>query len=339
VCVWLHAEALHSPWQSVSPRASSAARYACPAERALPRILVFDGYYTDKHYSIVDPAARRAYEVAASVPDNFGHDVVRAVDNYRRTGNDAAARCAVALLARAASQRAFTEAHLSPRKSRQGFYVQTWLCAGLSLAYLKVEGTEADTPAQHKQIALWLADIAERVRTFQNELAWIGTSSDGRNNHHYWAGLAVAAAGIVADRKDLFHWGLEAGRDGLRQITPEGTLPREMSRASMALHYHLFAAAPLVILAELGESNGVDFYSENDAALKRLVMRAASGLVDSTFFVSRTGVAQQPQDLANGGTIAWAAPFARRFPGPLLDDLLAKAPQSGDDMCGGIPPP
>jgi len=312
--------------------------YDCPRESALPRVLIFDGYYTDQHHSVVNPAARQSYELAASIPDKFGHEVVNAVDAWRGSGNSAAARCAIAMLSAAAGQRAFTEARLSAHRSRQGFYVQTWLCAGLSLAYLKVEGNPEDTPAQHKQIVAWLAEIADRVRTFQNELTMRDTG-DSRNNHHYWAGLAVAAAGIAADRRDLFHWGMEAGRVGLRQITAEGTLPLEMDRASMALHYHLFAAAPLVMLAELGEANGIDLYREDNGALQRLVMRAASGLADPSFFALKTGLDQKPQDLQSGATIAWAAPFARRFPSPLLSDLLARSSARGFYMIGGVPPP
>ncbi len=130
-----------------------------------------------------------------------------------------------------------------------------------------------------------------------------------------------------------------ARRDGLRQVTPEGTLPLEMERASMALHYHLFAAAALVLLAELAEFNGFDLYNENGGALRRLVLRAASGLADPPFFAKRTGVPQQPQDLGNAGIISWGRPFARRFPNPILDELLAKTPQKGYWMFGGVPPP
>ena len=244
----------------------------------------------------------------------------------------------VSTTTRTAGQRAFTEAHPSARGSRQGLYVQTWLCAGLALAYLKVEDTGIESSAQHDAISGWLAALGEHVEMFHNKLVSHG-SGDSRNNHHSWAGLAVAAAGIARNRRDLFTWGMEAGRDGIRQITAEGTLPLEMDRASMALHYHLFAAAALVLLAELGEANGVDLYNERDGALRRLVLRAASGLVDPSFFEKRTHVSQQPQDLASSGTISWAAPFARRFPNPILDALLAKAPQRGYWMFGGTPAP
>jgi poly(beta-D-mannuronate) lyase len=331
-------EPLHSPWQHVPIPQQESAPYDCPPERPLPRVLVFDGYYTDSHYSIKDAAAVAAYSAAVSVPEDFARNVVHAADNYRTTGSLAAGRCAITMLSSAAAQQAFTEPHLSARKSRQGFYVQTWLCAGLSLAYLKVEGTNAESPGQHEAITAWLAALGEHVENFQDRLVSRG-SGDSQNNHHYWAGLAVAAAGVARNRIDLFHWGIEAGRDGLRRITPDGTLPLEMDRRSMALHYHLFAAAPLVLLAELGQANGIDLYKECNGALRRLVLRAASGLEDPSFFEKQTGVAQQPQNLASAGTLAWAIPFSRRFPNPMLQALLAKAQKQSYWMFGGLPPP
>ncbi len=272
------------------------------------------------------------------MPESFARDVVRAADAYRTKGNEAAAACAGTLLATAAGQRAFTEPELGPHGDRQGYYVQTWLLAGLALAYLKVEGSTADTPEQHAAIADWLSKLAERVRKMHNELSARKTG-DSANNHHYWAGLAAAAGGIPANRRDLFDWGLNAGRVGLKQVMPDGTLPREMARASMASHYHLFAVAPLVLLAELGEANGVDLYAEDGGALERLAHRALLGLVNPSFYVERTGVAQAPQDPEGASTVGWVPPFQRRYPDPLVADLLAKAHNLSYWMYGGIAPP
>jgi poly(beta-D-mannuronate) lyase len=122
------------------------------------------------------------------------------------------------------------------------------------------------------------------------------------------------------------------------QITPEGTLPLEMARRSLALHYHLFAAAPLVTIAELAAANGVDLYAVDHHALARLVYRAASGLQDPSFFARQAGVAQQPAP-PDAYAIAWAIPFARRFPDAQLNALIARLPSRSILFLGGIPPP
>ena len=78
-------------------------------------------------------------------------------------------------------------------------------------------------------------------------------SSDAWNNHRYWAGLAVCAAGITRNDTREFHFGMDALNAGVDEIGPTGALPRELERAAMALHYHLYALAPLIMLAELAK--------------------------------------------------------------------------------------
>jgi alginate lyase len=90
---------------------------------------------------------------------------------------------------------------------------------------------------------------------------------------------------------------MDAYRDGVRQITPEGTLPLEMNRAARALHYHLYALAPLVMLAEFGEANSINLYAERNFAIKRLVARCISGLQDHSYFVQHTGKEQDMPEL------------------------------------------
>ncbi len=149
--------------------------------------------------------------------------------------------------------------------------------------------------------------------------------------------MAVMAAGIAANRRTLFQWGIDSFRIGVAQITPEGTLPLEMARRSLALHYHLFAAAPLVAIAELAAANGIDLYAMEHYALARLVRRAASGLRDPSFFARQAGVPQQPVRL-DAYSIAWAIPFARRFPDPQLNALIARVPSHSILFLGGAPP-
>jgi poly(beta-D-mannuronate) lyase len=131
---------------------------------------------------------------------------------------------------------------------------------------------------------------------------------------------------------------MDAYRDGVRQITPEGTLPLEMNRAARALHYHLYALAPLVMIAEFGEANGLDLYSERGFAIKRLVARCIAGLQDHSYFAQHTGQQQDMPDTITGFEIGWAVPYARRFPDPQISSLLAQAKSTGYTTWGGVPP-
>lgn len=112
-----------------------------------------------------------------------------------------------------------------------------------------------------------------------------------------------------------------------------------MNRGQMALHYHLYALAPLVMLAEFGEANGMDLYAERDYAIKRLVARCILGLQDPTFFQQKTGVPQVTTPKIEGWEISWAQSYTRRFPDPKLSELLAQAQRLQDTTLGGLPPP
>jgi poly(beta-D-mannuronate) lyase len=158
------------------------------------------------------------------------------------------------------------------------------------------------------------------------------------NNHLYWAGFAISAAAIASDDYRLFEWGMDAYRHGARDIRDDGTLPMEMDRGQMALHYHLYALAPLVLLAEFGEANGLDLYAERDYAIRRLVARSISGLQDPAFFERRTGVPQVTTPQIEAWEIGWAQPWLRRFPDPVISELLSKASRLNYTTWGGLPP-
>jgi poly(beta-D-mannuronate) lyase len=220
--------------------------------------------------------------------------------------------------------------------SNQADYVQGWMLGAFAVAWLKIRPAVQNLdPAVRAQVTSWLAQIADDVRGYYDPR--IG-KTDARNNHRYWAGFEVMAAGIAADRRDLFEWGIASFEIGANQITADGTLPLEIARRSLALHYHLFAAAPLVAMAELAAANGIDLYSRNDHALAQLVDRAVAGITAPDWFAAKAGVAQEPVRLY-ADNIAWAAPFARRFPNPQVAMLLAKTPSRSVLFLGGLPPP
>jgi poly(beta-D-mannuronate) lyase len=111
-----------------------------------------------------------------------------------------------------------------------------------------------------------------------------------------------------------------------------------MDRGQMALHYHLYALAPLIMLAEMGEANRIDLYAENNGALHRLVKLCEAGLEDPTILEKRTGVTQVVTLPYGGSDIGWAVPYVRRFPDANLSALIAKAPWVRYTTWGGEPP-
>ena len=326
---------LRSPWD-VQPVRVADAPYKFKVSAALPRDIVAADYYSDPKHSIIDPVRYAAYNAA----EKAFHDTMRvaeaAADNFQSTGSRTAAEAAFRVLALNAQAGAMT----GKMSSNQAYYVQNWTLSGLAIVWLKVRSAEPGTPEERQTVASWLNQVAGSTLGYFNRGRAKG-SSDARNNHFGWAGLSVMSAGIASNDKAMFNWGVAAYDDGIGRIQPDGTLPLEMARGQRALHYHLFALAPLVTMAEMGAANGLDLYARNDGALTRLINRAVSGLQDNRFFAEKAGIAQDtPADgKIKSEDIIYLQPYLRRFPNPDFSRLLQSATLRPYSYLGGMPPP
>jgi poly(beta-D-mannuronate) lyase len=327
-----HAERLRSPWDSTNITPTDAP-YNCPAPPAFTKTIDAEGYYTDANHSIIDPARKAAYEKADADLVHLGQDAGLAADAWLSKGSRSAAACVYTLLSAAAQAGAWT----GQMPHNQGVYDQNWLLSGTAIPYLKVRNSQTGTPEQDAEIQKWFKQLAARVRDYF-DMKRSHPGSDAWNNHIYWAGLAVAAQGIACDDRHAFKWGLETYRTGLDSINPDGSLNAEMSRASMALHYQLYALGPLIMLAELGEANGIDMYAANHGAIHRLVKFDTAALLNPSIIARRTGAEQNVDHDISGFEIGWAVPYVRRFPDPQLSALIAKAPWVRFWQWGGAPP-
>ena len=323
---------LHSPWDSHAVTLTDQP-YTCSAPAPLPRDLQIGSYYTDSHHSIIDPARKEEHDAIQKPITDFGRELAKAADDYRSTGSRTAAQCVIGLLEGAARLGVLA----GKMMSSQAYYEQGWALSSWSIAYLKVRGSGLASSQQTKAITSWFKDLAEDNRDYYERKRG-NPHSDAHNNHLYWAGLAISATGVACNDRKLFNWGTDAYKEGVGKITSEGTLPAEMERASRALHYHLYALAPLIILAEFGEANGLDLYAEKNFAIKRLVARCIAGLQDPNFFAERTGTPQERPDKIVGADIGWAKPYVRRFPDPQISALLEKAEWISYTTWGGLPP-
>jgi poly(beta-D-mannuronate) lyase len=329
----LQAQAIRSPWDG-HPVAITAAADTCPTLPAIPADLTTDGFYRtdDPTHSIIDPKRMEAYSRSSGPVKAATTAIVKQADLYRITGSRAAALCTGTLLYAMAR----TNALGGRMSSSQAYYVQGWLAGSLALAYLKVRESGLERAEQSEAIAAWLARLGASTRNWYD--AALARKPEG-NNHLYWAGLELCAiSAVTGDNKD-FNWCLATYRNGVQQIAADGTLPLEMARGERALHYHLYALAPLVLIAEFGEDNGVPLYAEDHHALRRLVHTAVAGLSDPAPFIHQTGVAQQMENHPGGDALAWAPPYLARFPDSTLQRYVAQAPTLFSLYLGGLPAP
>ncbi|HEX3437542.1 MAG TPA: alginate lyase family protein [Pseudacidobacterium sp.] len=330
----LHAsDKLRSPWED-HPVTLTDAPYSCPAVVHLSADLTTNGFYSDSKSSIVDPEKMKKYNATAGPYKELGNTIVAAADEYRTTGSRAAVECAVEHMEAAAKDGVFT----GKMSSNQAYYVQGWTIGAIAIAYLKIRDSGLITPAQQQEIPHWITQIVPQTQEYFDTRRQKSTG-DAQNNHLYWAGVEVVAAGIAANDRRLFDWGIDTYHAGVAQIQPDGSLPQEMRRGQRALHYHLYALAPLVYLAAFGEANGLHLYAERDYAIRKLADLCTQGLQDNAFFVKATGI---PQDTPNGSPaaeqISWAKVYLAQFPNPELSKLLAQAKSLSYMYLGGLPP-
>ena len=324
---------LRSRWD-MDPVKPTNIPYQCPAVVQLSRDLTTDGFYSDSKSSVIDPAKWKAYSESSGPYKSLGNEAVAAADAYRITGSRAAAECVLKLLSSAAADGVFT----GKMSSRQAYYVQGWVIGALAIAFLKVRDSGIIEPGQTVALTTWMKSVARQTMDFYDAAA-TKPGREAGNNHLYWAGVEIAAIAIAANDRSMFDWAMKTYRNGVKQITPEGTLPLEMRRGQRALHYHLYAIAPLVYLAEFGKDNGLDLYGENHFAIKRLVNRAIAGLDGSGYFDRETGIPQDtPKGPPTAEAISWGKVYVHTFPDPDISALIAKASSLSYMYLGGLPP-
>ena len=325
---------LQSPWDGKHVALTRAA-YSCPAVAHIAPDLVTDGFYRldDPTHSIIDPVRQEAYRKSSEGVKNAGLAIVAAADDYRNTGSRSAAQCAMTQTLTLAQDHAVA----GKMSSNQAYYVQGWVAGAIAIAYLKIRGAGLATPQESETIAGWMQSVGEQTKQYYDDHKKAG-HGDSQNNHLYWAGVELAAIGIVANNRKDFDWAMAAYENGVDQIQPDGSLPLEMARGGRALHYHLYALAPLVLLAEFGEANHLDLYAHANGALRRLVNFSVAGVQDPASFVKATGVPQELTKPLSGDQIGWAPPYLQRFPDPALERMVQSAPSLSVYYLGGLPP-
>lgn len=242
---------------------------------------------------------------------DYAQRVISWANNYTATDGNRLKDgvCALTWLQSWAEGKALTEL-----KSRQAALSMTRIVAGLSVAYVQLKPLAGPAGVDSKAIEDWLAGRAQDfVSIYEGEPA----RRSNLQNHRYWGGWAVAAVGVATGDRALLDWGIESYRVGVNQIMPNGVLPLELDRKSRARNYHLHAAAPLVMIAEMAEANGFPAYDLNGGAIHRLIDFSLRSVEDPTEIEGLTGKEQVPLAMRNGhlrgDVFAWVEPYFKRF--------------------------
>ncbi|MDP9855377.1 alginate lyase family protein [Agrobacterium tumefaciens] len=131
----------------------------------------------------------------------------------------------------------------------------------------------------------WLSIMADDTMVFFDVEA--GPRS-ARNNHRYWAALALATVGSLTGDQNKIDWARQSYRIGVCQVTEDGTLPLEMQRGALARNYHLYAFRPLAGTFVTFRKIGQPLDDICSGSLERLAKAALNGVDDATLFEAAT---------------------------------------------------
>lgn len=266
-------------------------------------------YYVDARSSIVDPALKARNEAAVKPVNDYLGTIAHAASAWQAGSDPDGARCALMWLQDWAGH----DALLGTMTTRQSYYTRKWTLGGLALSYARVR--PAATPSQRDAIDAWLHRLADVTIEHAEQHKGV------RNNHYYWEGLAVTAVGGVTFDARYLDWGRKVFRHAMGQIQPDGSLPLEVARAGKALSYHLYSAAPLVMMASILELD--------DPALERLLRFSVQSVTDPVALERLAGAPQEMPPRVPG----WVAIHERRSGHRIAPQ--APPPDNWDARMGG----
>ncbi len=285
----------------------------------------------DKTRSNIDSKAQKQYLAMIQPVRDYISRITKMANAYVQESppHPEVAMCVMRWIHGWANRKAFSE--LTTKQAKMGFGPTL---SAMALSYMQVQNDPGLPPESHKKIRAWLITLAKQQIAYYeaNE-----SSNSSFANHRYWGGLGVAAVGIATGNKKFLSWGIDSARIGIEQITPEGFLPRELARAKKARDYHLYATAPLIMLAEMAAANGVDLYQENDGALHRLVAATVHSVTDPSRLQERAQnqMIPLPDGKVTANRLAWLEIYHSRFASMEHETMLNRYRPLSNSGLGG----
>jgi poly(beta-D-mannuronate) lyase len=222
------------------------------------------------------PPVRRLRDFADG-PDNASEPFAWAVmtESAAAFAGDPPARSALlALLDRWAEAAALTRLEKGTANS---YYALDRTLLPTLVSFSLVRDDPALGPERRDRIERWLARVA-RLRGPDRSLPGPDEAT-ARNNHYYLRASVSMAWGALTGDGRAFREGIDAYRQALADMRPDGSLPLETARGARALWYQRHALASLVTIAEMAATQGIDLYGE--AAGGRTIHTAVGFLLDA----------------------------------------------------------
>ncbi|MGB3244740.1 MAG: alginate lyase family protein [Sulfitobacter sp.] len=298
------------------PGAGWAAECAPFADPVLD--LAFASRYVadDDTSSEIDPERKAEAEASLKPLDSFIANLADRTDSAIETGDRAAAACVLAELASWAEADALSDLGTQTVELTIGSRLA-------ALALVAGQVAPAGQPEDFSAVSRWLTRRMDAQMTFWEN----APSGSAQGNLRAWAALAGAAVALVTDDAVARGWAAWSVSYVACTANPDGSLPQEMIRGRLALHYQLHAVAPLTVAAALLEQQGTSVMDKCDRALDRVVeFTLADIAADGAASAARTG---EPQSLTGGLSalkdfqLSWSEAWLRLRANPVLEAAIA----------------
>lgn len=306
---WMAALALCTPLPAIA---------ACGAVPDPVISLSFESRYAvdDPSRSEIDIEAEAAAKEALGDLDRFITDLSTRTDEAVVGGDRDAAACVMAALA--------TWAQADALSDLGGETVQLTIGSRIAaLALIAAQVAPAAPAADTSAVTAWLA------RRMDSQMTFWETAPDGAasGNLRAWAALAAAATSLLTQDPVTRGWAAWSLSYVACTAAPDGSLPQEMRRKQLALHYQVHAVTPLVVTAALLEQQGMPVMNRCARALDRIVDFTLDDLAAGG--AASAAHAGAPQTLNTGidglkdFQLAWAEAWLSLRANPELETTIA----------------
>jgi poly(beta-D-mannuronate) lyase len=286
-----------------------------------------------KTRSDFDDAGNRAVTAALKPIDDFISDLARTSNAAQTATGDAATLAADCVLDHLAAWAAADA--LSDLKTETAQMSVPARVGGMAFAYANALPFATDDPARRAVIDGWLRARALQTIAFFDAYA---PPRVNRNNLRAWAALAVARIGLTLDDAQFIAWADISTRLVACTVSADGSLPMEMQRGELALHYQIHAVGPLVMTAALLQDSGAGLFDSCDRAIPRAVSFTLLALKDPTIVEPLAGEVQsfaKGHEKLDAFEVAWAQAYLTYNDDPAVAALAATYDSLSNSKFGG----
>jgi poly(beta-D-mannuronate) lyase len=286
-----------------------------------------------KTRSDFDDAGNRAVTAALKPIDDFISDLARTSNAAQTATGDAATLAANCVLDHLAAWAAADA--LSDLKTETAQMSVPARVGGMAFAYANALPFATDDPARRAVIDGWLRARALQTIAFFDAYA---PPRVNRNNLRAWAALAVARIGLTLDDAQFIAWADISTRLVACTVSADGSLPMEMQRGELALHYQIHAVGPLVMTAALLQDSGAGLFDSCDRAIPRAVSFTLLALEDPTIVEPLAGEVQsfaKGHEKLDAFEVAWAQAYLTYNDDPAVAALAATYDSLSNSKFGG----